>query len=65
MIAFTPEMAAARNTTESPDRVDALVWALADLFSSMTIPQRSERDIEERSNRNAHQNEGRDAETGD
>lgn len=42
MIAFTPETASVRLPNESPDRVDALVWAFADLFSSMTLPQRQE-----------------------
>lgn len=44
MIAFTPESASERLPGESPDRVDALVWACADLFEAMTIPQRAERD---------------------
>lgn len=44
MIAFTPEAASDRKPNESPDRVDALVWAFTDLFASMTIPQRAERD---------------------
>lgn len=44
MIAFTPEMASVRDPGESPDRVDALVWAYADLFSEMTTPERKEHD---------------------
>ena len=32
MIAFTPERAADRSDGISPDRVDALVWALTELF---------------------------------
>lgn len=39
-IAFTPESASDRLPGESPDRVDALVWAFAELFASMTVPQR-------------------------
>lgn len=35
MIAFTPERAADRSDGISPDRVDALVWVLTDLFPSM------------------------------
>lgn len=45
-IAFTPEMASVRLPGESPDRVDALVWTLADLYSAMVIPQRQERDMD-------------------
>lgn len=44
MIAFTPEAAAIRTPGDHFDRVDALVWAFTDLFASMTIPQRQERD---------------------
>lgn len=35
MTSFTPERAADRSDGYSPDRVDALVWALSDLFPSM------------------------------
>lgn len=42
MIAFTPERAADRSDGISPDRVDALVWALTDLF-----PQVAPRDKQE------------------
>lgn len=35
MVTFTPERAADRSDGYSPDRVDALVWALAALFPSM------------------------------
>lgn len=47
MIAFTPESAAVRLPGESPDRVDALVWAVKWLFEAMTVPQRLERDVED------------------
>lgn len=36
MIAFTPETAGDRSRGISPDRVDALVWALTELFPTMT-----------------------------
>lgn len=36
MIAFTPESAADRSDGLSPDRVDALVWALTELFPQAT-----------------------------
>lgn len=36
MVAFTPETAADRTDNKSPDRVDALVWALTELFPQMT-----------------------------
>lgn len=36
MIAFTPERAADRSDGISPDRVDALVWALTELFPDIT-----------------------------
>ena len=35
MIAFTPESSANRKGGESPDRVDALVWAYSDLFPQL------------------------------
>lgn len=56
MIAFTPESAAVRLPGESPDRVDALVWALKWLFEAMTVPQRLERDSEDdwRASRRGH-----------
>lgn len=38
MIAFTPERAADRSDGYSPDRVDALVWALTELFPDITAP---------------------------
>jgi phage terminase large subunit-like protein len=44
MIAFTPESASDRLPGESPDRVDALVWAYAELFEAMTVPVRAEHD---------------------
>lgn len=40
MVGFTPERAATRVTGELLDRVDALVWLLADLFDTMTVPGR-------------------------
>lgn len=51
MTGFTPERAATRVPGEYLDRVDALVWLCADLFQSMTTPQRvdaSEREDVER-----------------
>lgn len=36
MISFTPERAADRSDGYSPDRVDALVWALTELFPDIT-----------------------------
>lgn len=42
MIAFTPESAADRSKGISPDRVDALVWALTELFPTMTPRDRPE-----------------------
>jgi phage terminase large subunit-like protein len=36
MVAFTPELAADRKPGESPDRVDALVWACTELFPKLT-----------------------------
>lgn len=36
MIAFTPESAADRSDGQSPDRVDALVWMLSELFPQIT-----------------------------
>lgn len=38
MVAFTPERAADRSDGYSPDRVDALVWALTELFPDITAP---------------------------
>jgi phage terminase large subunit-like protein len=38
MISFTPERAADRSDGYSPDRVDALVWALTELFPDITSP---------------------------
>lgn len=35
MVTFTPERAADRSDGYSPDRVDALVWALSELFPTM------------------------------
>ena len=46
MISFTPELAADRKPGESPDRVDALVWACKWLFDDMTVPQRQERGMD-------------------
>lgn len=37
MISFTPETASDRSQGRSPDRVDALVWALTELFEVMTL----------------------------
>ncbi len=62
-IAFTPESASDRLPGESPDRVDALVWAYADLFENMTIPQRATYD-EDRPRRGRGDTMGRNAETG-
>lgn len=64
MIAFTPEAASDRKPNESPDRVDALVWAFTDLFASMTIPQRAERDPDFERYGRGPQNSERDATTG-
>lgn len=36
MAMFTPETASDRSNGQSPDRVDALVWAFTHLFPSMT-----------------------------
>ena len=44
MIAFTPERAADRSGGWSPDRVDALVWALTELFPEITAPAESKRE---------------------
>lgn len=38
MISFTPERAADRSDGYSPDRVDALVWMLTELFPDITAP---------------------------
>lgn len=38
MISFTPERAADRSDGYSPDRVDALVWTLTELFPDITAP---------------------------
>lgn len=38
MISFTPERAADRSDGYSPDRVDALVWTLTELFPDITSP---------------------------
>jgi phage terminase large subunit-like protein len=38
MVTFTPEGAAERGDANSPDRVDALVWALTELFSEIVAP---------------------------
>lgn len=38
MIGFTPERAADRSDGYSPDRVDALVWMLTELFPDITSP---------------------------
>ena len=38
MVAFTPERAADRSDGYSPDRVDAAVWALTELFPDITTP---------------------------
>src|SRR6185312_14038117 len=39
MTSFTPERAADRSDGFSPDRVDALVWAITELFPEITAPQ--------------------------
>jgi phage terminase large subunit-like protein len=44
MIAFTPERAADRAGGGSPDRVDALVWALTELFPEITAPAEAPRE---------------------
>jgi phage terminase large subunit-like protein len=44
MIAFTPERAADRCGGWSPDRVDALVWALTELFPEITAPVENPRE---------------------
>ena len=44
MIAFTPERAADRSDGISPDRVDALVWALTELFPGMAPRAKQETD---------------------
>jgi phage terminase large subunit-like protein len=49
MIAFTPETAANRRH-ESPDRVDALVWAASELFESMVSRRKSDRALPRRQN---------------
>lgn len=38
MTSFTPERAADRSDGFSPDRVDALVWAITELFPEITAP---------------------------
>lgn len=38
MICFTPERAADRSDGQSPDRVDALVWTLTELFPDVITP---------------------------
>lgn len=38
MTSFTPERAADRSDGFSPDRVDALVWALTEIFPDITAP---------------------------
>lgn len=63
MISFTPESAADRKPGESPDRVDALVWAYAKLFGEMTIPQRAQHEDDWRDGR-ADYSGGRNADTG-
>ena len=40
MISFTPERAADRSDGYSPDRVDALVWTLTELFPDVTAGER-------------------------
>jgi len=42
MISFTPERAADRSDGYSPDRVDALVWALTELFPDITAGERND-----------------------
>ncbi len=47
MISFTPERAADRSDGYSPDRVDALVWAMTELFPDITTqiePRRVKRE---------------------
>lgn len=43
MTSFTPERAADRSDGFSPDRVDALVWALTELFPEITAPPPTKR----------------------
>lgn len=64
MIAFTPESASDRRPGESPDRVDALVWACKWLFDDMTVPQRQDRDEDERRYDPRRNDAGRDSMTG-
>lgn len=42
MISFTPERAADRADGYSPDRVDALVWTLTELFPDITAGERTD-----------------------
>jgi predicted phage terminase large subunit-like protein len=42
MITFTPERAADRSDGISPDRVDALVWGLSELFPGVTTRERDD-----------------------
>jgi phage terminase large subunit-like protein len=44
MTSFTPERAADRTDGFSPDRVDALVWSLTELFPDITGPDRGNKD---------------------
>lgn len=64
MISFTPESAADRLPGESPDRVDALVWAYAELFGGMTIPQRASHDDDYPFRRGNDPSQGRNPHTG-
>ena len=43
MTSFTPERAADRSDGYSPDRVDALVWGLTELFPDITAPAQAPR----------------------
>jgi phage terminase large subunit-like protein len=50
MVGFTPETAADRSQGLSPDRVDALVWAYANLFPQITRRTESAPDAPARQN---------------
>lgn len=63
MIAFTPEAAALRTPGDHFDRVDALVWAYTDLFASMTVPRRVDREEYDRYEQSRN-DAGRDSLTG-
>lgn len=47
MTSFTPERAADRSDGYSPDRVDALVWCMTELFPEITAPAPSKTEVVE------------------